>query len=133
MIGFLIPFGIIIISYGYILIMIWKDQLYLQKQRTGQLDQSSRLVYRFSWIVFLICFCFLAFILPFTICDILEETGVVDINHSVRIVTLYFYWLQYTVNFIIYAATSEQYRKAYFYFLKKVIAHQNIFGLLIKL
>ena len=93
MIGFLIPFGIIIISYGYILIMIWKDQLYLQKQRTDQLDQSSRLVYLFSWIVFLICFCFLVFILPFTICDILEETGVVDINHSVRIVTQ---WRTYT-------------------------------------
>ena len=106
--------------------MVWKDQLYLQKQRTDQLDQSSRLVYRFSWIVFLICFCFLVFILPFTICDILEETGVVDINHSVRLVTLYMYWLQYTVNFIIYAATSEQYRKAYLYRVRRERSYNYI-------
>ena len=121
MIAFLIPFVTIMTSYGYILILVWKDHLHLRKHRKNQPIQSSNLVNKFSWMIFLICFCFLAFVLPFNICDFLEETGVIHVDHNVRRAMLYFKWLHFTANFVIYAATSDQYRKAYMYFLKRVM------------
>ena len=120
-IGFSIPFTIILTSYGYILILVWKERNHLKRHRRQHYSQSSSLIYKFSWTIFLICFCFLAFVLPFNICDFLEETGVFSVDHSIRLAMLYLKWVHFAINFVIYAATSDQYRKAYLFFLKRVM------------
>ena len=74
---------------------------------------------RMSRTIFLVCFSYYLFvILPVLVGEVMD----VKSQHPLLMLGLYFvYWSQYSINFFIYAARSEQYRKAYVYFLKKVI------------
>ena len=67
--------------------------------------------------MFFISFCYFVFVLPISAVNIFDSTSE---KTSLYLGLFCLYWVQYSFNFFIYAARSEQYRKAYVYFLKKV-------------
>ena len=67
--------------------------------------------------LFMICFCYFLFVMPIALVNIIDDT---HISTQLHLALFCVYWLQYSLNFFIYAARSEQYRKAYWYFLRKV-------------
>ena len=70
--------------------------------------------------LFLICFAYYLFVAPKSIWNIwFYEISIPDVQLGLFCL----YWLQYSVNFVIYAARCEQYRKAYMYTLKAVNNH----------
>ena len=79
-------------------------------------------------ILFLFCICYFLFGTPIMICNIIHGHGFhVDEKNDSAFYYIYFisyclYWSQYSLNFFIYAARNKQYRRAYIYFLKKVIS-----------
>ena len=76
---------------------------------------------RTTWTLALVCFCYFLFVMPITIVNILHDFGVHGILDSYCYLFAFcVYWLQYSLNFFIYAARSEQYRRAYLFFLKEV-------------
>ena len=65
---------------------------------------------RITWTLFLICMCYFVFVLPITF--------VHEVDAYIHLGALCIYWLQYSLNFVIYAARIEQYRRAYVLFLR---------------
>ena len=79
---------------------------------------------RTTWTLALVCFCYFLFVMPITIVNILHDFGVHGILDSYCYLFAFcIYWLQYSLNFFIYAARSEQYRRAYLFFLKEVCTY----------
>ena len=76
-------------------------------------ENISRSEAKITWSLFLVCFCYFIFVLPITFIH--------EVHGYVHLVGLCIYWLQYSLNFIIYAARIEQYRKAYILFLGEVV------------
>ena len=68
----------------------------------------------------LVCLCYFIFVGPITICNIVHDLGYHDVDSYAYLIAFCIYWFQYSLNFFIYAARSEQYRKAYKYFLLEV-------------
>ena len=71
----------------------------------------------------MVCFCYFLFVMPIALVNIIDDTST---SPKLHLALFCIYWLQYSLNFFIYAARSEQYRKAYWYFLRKVIQHFTI-------
>ena len=72
---------------------------------------------RMTTTLFLVCFCYFLFVAPIAVANIVDY----HVNKpEVHLGTHCLYWLQYSLNFVIYAARSEQYRKAYLFFLNQV-------------
>ena len=78
-------------------------------------------------ILCIVCFSFLVFILPVNIDDQLSYFGI-DVNPYIALAVQMLYWLHYNANFFIYAARSDQYRKAYLFFLGTVTTYSDIFS-----
>ena len=79
------------------------------------LDKRER---RTTLTLFMVCFCYFLFVMPIALVNIIDDTST---SPKLHLALFCIYWLQYSLNFFIYAARSEQYRKAYWYFLRKVI------------
>ena len=75
---------------------------------------------RTTWTLFLVCFCYFLFVMPIALVNIIDFKSN---SPQIHLALFCLYWLQYSLNFFIYAARSEQYRKAYSYFLWKVFQH----------
>ncbi|TRY76938.1 hypothetical protein TCAL_14708 [Tigriopus californicus] len=74
--------------------------------------------YNMTCTLFLICLCYLVFVAPIAIVNIIDPTAQ---NPQLHLAFFCVYWFQYSLNFLIYAARCEQYRRAYFFFLGKII------------
>ena len=95
---------------------------------------------KMTWTLFGMCFCYIVFVAPIVLCTLLEVQGE-GWRGNVNLVCFIVYWLQvmimnhynskaalillllfqYTTNFVIYAARSEQYRKAYIQYIKTTV------------
>ena len=84
--------------------------LYSRKEIRKSLNQRDMKVTGKLIVICLNCY----FILVGPMCLTNENSP--DLNLFFHIL----YWVHYSMNFIIYAARNEQFRKAYWYFLKKV-------------
>merc|ERR1719422_1631262 len=60
-------------------------------------------------------FCYIVFVGPIFFVSVL---GIAD---ETNLACFILYWFQYTTNFVIYAARSEQYRRAYIQYLKTTL------------
>ena len=113
-----IPSVIMILSYGIIWWFIWKNGKYLKKVGHDDLKKViSKREIQTTKSLFLVCLCYLLFVVPISWADtqqIIDEYPVVDL------ILRSLYYLQYSLNFFIYAAKSEQYRQAYSYLLTNV-------------
>ena len=111
-----IPSLIMILSYGMICCWCWTNGKYLKKIGHDDLKKViSKREVQTTKTLFMVCLCYLLFVAPISLADtqqLLEKHPVWDL--LLRIL----YYLQYSLNFFIYAAKSEQYRQAYTYFLK---------------
>ena len=67
---------------------------------------------RLAWTLFSVCLCYIIFVLPITF--------IYEVDLKIHSALFCVYWLQYSLNFFLYAARIEQYRKAYLFFLKEV-------------
>ena len=104
---FVIP---IYFNYNNILSII----LLLYRNIKAALDKREK---RTTMTLFMICFCYFLFVMPIALVNIIDDT---HFSPQLHLALFCVYWLQYSLNFFIYAARSEQYRKAYWYFLRKV-------------
>ena len=113
-----IPSVIMILSYGIIWWFIWKNGKYLKKVGHDDLKKViSKREIQTTKSLFLVCLCYLLFVVPISWADtqhIIDEYPVVDL------ILRSLYYLQYSLNFFIYAAKSEQYRQAYSYLLTNI-------------
>ena len=77
------------------------------------MDRDARL----TFTIFLLCVASAVFVTPLTVTSIV-------VPHSdksyIYLVTYLIYWNQYTFNFVIYSASNEQYRRAYFSLLRDI-------------
>ncbi len=72
---------------------------------------------KMTWTLFLVCFCYFIFVGSVALLYIIDNhVKIPFLNLAIHC----FYWFQYSLNFLVYAARSGQFRKAYLYFLKKV-------------
>ena len=87
---------------------------FLYRNIKAALDKREK---RTTMTLFMICFCYFLFVMPIALVNIIDDT---HFSPRIHLALFCVYWLQYSLNFFIYAARSEQYRKAYWYFLRKV-------------
>ena len=113
-----IPSVIMILSYGIIWWFIWKNGKYLKKVGHDDLKKViSKREIQTTKTLFMVCLCYLLFVVPISWTDtqkIIDKYPVVDL--ALRSL----YYLQYSLNFFIYAAKSEQYQQAYSYLLTNI-------------
>ena len=67
--------------------------------------------------ILLICFCYFAFVIPVTLANVLD---VASVNTDIMLAFYSIYWFQYSINFIIYAYWSKQYKQAYWCIIGKL-------------
>ncbi len=60
-----------------------------------------------TWTLFLICFCYLLFVMPISLINIIDYEAR---NLELHLLFFCIYWMQYSLNFVVYALRSEQYR-----------------------
>ena len=70
---------------------------------------------RLSYMVYLICLSNLMSTLPAIVAKVIDSEGKYV---AVRALFKSLHWLQYSTDFLIYAASNRQYRQAYVLFLK---------------
>lgn len=69
---------------------------------------------RLTQSILLICICYAVFVVPLTLTNLLDPNTIrTDVLHFFYCL----YWTQYCINFVVYAALSKQYRKAYKFYL----------------
>ncbi len=77
-----------------------------------QFDECSPC--KLTWTLLLVCACFFACVTPVVTCYMVDSSS----EHGGLLLGLHcLYWLQYSLNFFVYAARSEQFRRAYGDFL----------------
>ncbi len=70
-----------------------------------------------TWTLLLISLCYVMFVGPITAINVIDP----DAYHvELNLAFFCIYWLQYTLNFVIYALRSDQFRRAYVDFLDRV-------------
>ena len=86
---------------------------------------------RTTLALFFICLSYLIFVGPVTISDVIHDLKLYDdestLHSDFHLIIINIYWLQFSCNFFIYAARSEQFRMAYLYFLKNVSYRRILF------
>ena len=113
------PGSIMVLSYSVIWVHIWTNGKYLK--RTGHNDIKKALIKREIQFIKT----FFIVILFYIICGMatsikLVDTGIFAKHSGLLRVIVFFWYLQFSLNCFIYAVKSEQYRKAYSFFLQQV-------------
>ena len=117
-IGFSVPCIMTSLSYIMICWYVRSTNKYLKEVGHGNIRKIiTKREIRTTWTLFMICFCYFLFVMPMALVNMIDVEG--EYPH-VHLALFCLYWLQYSLNFFVYAARSEQYRKAYSYFLNRV-------------
>ena len=67
-----------------------------------------------TWTIFLVCMSYFIFVMPISLLNILDAKVWFPASH---VIAFCIYWSQYSLNCLVYAIRSDQYRKAYVSFL----------------
>ena len=70
-----------------------------------------------TWTIFLVCMSYFIFVMPISLLNILDAKVWFPASH---VIAFCIYWSQYSLNCLVYAVRSDQYRKAYASFLMMV-------------
>ena len=70
-----------------------------------------------TWTIFLVCMSYFIFVMPISLLNILDSKVWFPASH---VIAFCIYWSQYSLNCLVYAVRSDQYRKAYASFLMMV-------------
>ena len=79
-----------------------------------------------TWTLFLICLIYILSVMPMIVYDTLVDLEIYQGNSYIAVPAYCLYWSQYSLNFFIYAARSDQYRKAYLYFFQTVLSNLQL-------
>ncbi|TRY76927.1 hypothetical protein TCAL_13052 [Tigriopus californicus] len=113
-IAFGIPCFVILISYSVIWCYAKNSAKYLRQSS----EENRRLVMKressMTRTLFAICVCYIIFVGPIAIVNIIDPTGQLPALH---LTFFCLYWFQYSLNFLIYAARCQQYKRAYAFLL----------------
>ena len=117
-IGFTVPCVATTLSYLIIWYYMWSNHRYLKIVGHSDLKKIiTKKEMKTTWTLFMVCFCYFIFVMPITLVNVVN----VKLDEPKLHLALFcVYWLQYSLNFFIYAGRSEQYRKAYSYFIYKM-------------
>lgn len=77
---------------------------------------------KLTWALIKVTFCYFLLVTPISVMNMMPLSAEQD-HEYLKVVHLAFYamyWLHFSINFLIYAASCQPYRKAYCYFLKSV-------------
>ena len=111
-----LPTFIMVISYGIIWCFIWTNGQYLKQIGHDDLKKViSKREIQTTRTLFMVCLCYLLCVGPLSLSDTGQMT---DKYPIIDLILRIPYYLQYSLNFFIYAAKSEQYRQAYSYFIR---------------
>lgn len=67
-----------------------------------------------TWTILLVCISYFVFVMPISLLNIFDAEVVSPASH---VIAFCIYWSQYSLNCVVYAVRSDQYRKAYVCFL----------------
>ena len=125
-ITFTLPCSFILISYAVFLKHILNHSSFLKIHATTDVKKAiAKRELKTTWTLILVCTCFIVFVGPLALLYYFFKASIPSPEVDLLIFCLY--WCQYSLNFVIYAAKSEQYRKAYKFFLTKVShSHQAV-------
>ena len=70
-----------------------------------------------TWTILFVCISYFIFVMPISLLNILDSKVRLPAPH---VIAFCIYWSQYSLNCVVYAVRSDQYRKAYVYFLMKL-------------
>ncbi len=121
---YLIPSVLMLGSYVILWCHVWQTDRNLKSilTDTSVLKKSVlRREAKTSRALFLICFCYFIFVTPVAVANVFS----INLDVETAQVLYCIYWLQYSINFFVYAARCEQYREAYLYFLTNVFTTTN--------
>ena len=96
----------------------WFDNKYTLFRHTALTDKLDSRDHHMTWTILLLCFCYAIFSFPISILNML---GLEADWRKVQLCLFCVYWLQYTINFVVYALRSKQYRRAYWDYLSRYI------------
>jgi len=113
-IGFFLPFCILTASYYLIYRKSKSSSKYLKSLSHENKQQLESRDGRLTLMILSVSGCFVIFVGPIAMVNIIDHQVEAPKWHLGFFMV---YWLQYTLNFIIYALRNEQYRKAYKYFI----------------
>ena len=116
-----VPCGIMVLSYGFIWCYILSNDRKLERvdSRKEIRKVISKRELQTAMTFFSVFLCYFVCVMPFTIINLTNQRILNDypaLNFALGCL----FYLQFSINIFIYAAKSEQYKKAYIYFLKKV-------------
>ena len=115
-----VPCGVMVLSYGFIWWYILSNDKELKRVVHNDVRKVITKRERQTAMTFFSVFlCYFVCVIPSTPIIYLIH-GSNDDYPFLNFVTGCLFYLQFSINIFIYAAKSEQYKKAYIYFLKKV-------------
>ena len=118
-----LPCIIMIFSYAVIGYYIHSNGEYFKQ--VGSHEVKKMLFKRelqFAKTFFMIVLIYFVSVQPLTLLNIIDAQILAE-HFTLSRVLLFFYYSQFSLNFFVYGAKSEQYRNAYFFFLQKVIKY----------
>ena len=86
--------------------------------RDGYAQQLKDRDVKMTWTIFLVCMSYFIFVMPISLLNIVDAQVWFPASH---LIAFCIYWSQYSLNCLVYAVRSDQYRKAYVFFLTMVI------------
>ena len=123
-----VPCGVMVISYGFIWWYIFSNDKELKRVVHNDVRKVITKRERQTAMTFFSVFlCYFVCVIPSTPIIYLIH-GSNDDYPFLNFVTGCLFYLQFSINIFIYAAKSEQYKKAYIYFLKKVCKYVLTFN-----
>ena len=109
----------IIISYCLIWHFIWSNGKYLKENGHDDLRKAiSKREIQTTQTIFMVCLFFILFV---TLPEFIWHSIWIHKYPVVELILQCLYYLQFSINFIFYAAKSKQYRQAYYYFLRRKV------------
>ncbi|XP_042218863.1 protein trapped in endoderm-1-like isoform X2 [Homarus americanus] len=124
----LLPCGLMLTGCLSIIFQIWRNTRKLRAAGMPRdlVHQRFRKMLKSTALLLALLLLFLACIIPICVYNIMMlVTGRNQVSLGIGI--FMFYWLQYAVNFMIYAASNTNYRKAYKYFFRSVAENARNF------
>ena len=126
LVGFLLPFVVVVISYLVIFYHVRHTSTYLRRDQNSGSNRFDDRELKMTWSILLIFFCYIICTFPLTIVGSMHEE-----SSYFWIPAHGLFLMLFIVNFLVYSYQNEQYQKAYIDYLmmvKEVLCNGSING-----
>ena len=116
----LCPLIIIIVCYSIIWGQIWSQDKYLKEVGNNDIKKMiAKREIQFAKTFFMVVLAYFISVVPIRLLNLIDRQILARHPNLLRVFS-YCWYLQYSLNCLIYAIKSEQYRKAYSYLFQQV-------------